>query len=448
MHLYSNDLLSQKIYWINKLSGELPETNLMLDYVRPVIYSDKNKSFCFDLSSNLSERIITIAKGSYFSTYWILVSALNILLPKYTRNNDVIVGIPIYNEINTDYINNKVIPLRTHVRPQLSFKGFLLEVKDAIISAFNNQNYDLDKIIHLLNIPKTPNRCPIFDIIILLENIHTRNHLNTLNNDITISFSINCERISANIEYSGHLFRDESIKIMSIYYTNVIENIINNFNTKILDVTFLKEHDEFHLLEVSNKTRKYPFNETINKLFEKQVSRTPKNIPVIHKKTKLTYQELNHQANQIGRLLYNLGVCKGEFVGIIKDRDINFLVAILAIYKAGGAYIPIDSSYPTNRIKYMLSNSEVRIILTDSSLLNNLSDLAKNCSQLKSIICLDEVVSENVKLDYNKKELTIYDKLDFVHLPKDNLEQRNDASDPAYMLYTSGSTGLPKGAIV
>ncbi|MEH2342114.1 MAG: amino acid adenylation domain-containing protein [Nostoc sp.] len=445
---HSNDLLSQKIYWINKLSGELPETNLMLDYIRPLFPSDKNKSLSFDLSNDLSKAIIKLAKGSYFSTYLILVSALNILLQKYTRNNDVIIGIPIYEENGTSCINSKVIPLRTQVTRQLSFKDFTFEVKDAIISAFNNQNSNFNELIKLLELPTSPNRCAFFDIVVLLENIHSKKDLNQLNNDITISFSVNGEGIIANVEYKEHLFKDENIKLMIRYYNNGLESIINNLNNRISDILFLKEFDKHQLLKkYNNKTKEYPVDQTINKLFENQVYQTPNKIAVVHQSTKLTYQEINIKANRIARLLRKIGVSKGDFVGIFKARDINFLVAILAIYKAGGAYIPIDSTYPPNRIKYMLSNSELKFILTDYSLLNSLSDLVEDDSQLSSIVCLDDVLNKT-KLGANKTELKIYSKCDFDQLAHDNLEHLNDAVTPAYMLYTSGSTGLSKGAII
>ncbi len=448
IHLDSNDFFSQKNYWINKLSRELPETNLMLDYVRPLFSSGKNKSLSFDLSNNLSQAIIKLGKGSYFSIYLILISAFNILLQKYIRNNDIIVGIPVYEKIGTDCINTKVIPLFTQVKPQLSFKDFLLQVKDATIAAYSHQNYNFDELIDLLDLPTSPNRCPIFDIVVCLENIHIKSNLNQLNNDITISFTVNGENISADIDYKEHLFQDENIKLLIRYYTNILENIINNINTKISDIVLLKDFDQHQLLkEYNSNIKQYPVYQTINQLFEKQVTQTPNNIAIIHQKTKLTYQEINHKANQLAQLLRKLGVSKGEFVGIFKDRDINFLIAILAIYKAGGAYVPIDSTYPPNRIKYMLSNSEVRLLLTDCSLFNVLPDLGESSSHLSSIICLDSIVNENT-LIATKTGLKIYNKLDFEQLSNDNLEVINDASDPAYMLYTSGSTGLPKGAIV
>lgn len=444
----SNDSFSQKVYWLNKLSGELPETNLMLDYVRPSLSSGKNKSLSFDLSNDLSQAIIKLAKGSDFSIYLILVSALNILLQKYTRNNDVVVGIPVYEDIGIDCVNTKVIPLRTQVTPQLSFKDFLFQVKDAAIAAYTHQNYNFDELIDLLELPTSPNRHPIFDIVVCLENIHLKSDLNQLNNDITISFTVNGENISADIDYKQDLFQDENIKLMGRYYTNVLENVINNVNTKILDTVFLKEFDKQRVLkQFNNNIKNYPVEQTINSLFEKQVSQTPNNIAVIHQQTKLTYQELNQKANQLAGILRKLGVVKGEFVGIFKDRDINFLIAILAIYKAGGAYVPIDSTYPPSRIKYMLSNSEVRFILTDFSLFNVLSELVEGCSQLSSVICLDSIAHENTLLAKQTK-LNIYSRFDFEQLPNDNLEHINDAVDPAYMLYTSGSTGLPKGAIV
>ena len=439
---------NQKIYWINKLSEELPETNLVLDFIRPSFPSTKNKSFHFDLSHDLSQAIIKLAKGSDFSVYLILVSALNILLQKYTRNNDVIVGIPVYEKIGTSDLSSQVIPLLIQVTPEISFKDFLFQVKDSVIGAYSHQNYHFDELINLLKIPTSTNRCSLFDAVVLLENIHNKNNLNHLNNDITFSFVINGGNISANIEYSEKLFQDGTIQLISGYYTNVIENIINDVDTKISDIVFLKDSEQYHLLkELNNNTKEYPIDQTINELFEQQVYKTPNSIAVVDGQTKLTYQQLNEKANQLAVMLRQLGLGKGEFVGIFKDRDINFLIAILAIYKAGGAYVPIDSTYPSNRIEYMLSNSEVRFLLTDFALLNTLTDLVGNCSRLKSIICLDEIVSENIQL-IQKKELTIYDKLNFSSFAKDNIEQINEGSDPAYMLYTSGSTGLPKGAIV
>ncbi|WP_242046320.1 MULTISPECIES: non-ribosomal peptide synthetase [Calothrix] len=491
---HKNDLLAQKIYWLNKLSGELPETNLMLDYVRPVFPCMRNKSLGLELSHDVSQKIIKLSRGSEFSTYWILLSALNILLYKYSRKNDAIAGIPRYAEIATNDVKAKFIPLRTQVKSHISFKDYLLQVKDEIIGAYNNQNCDLEELISLLNISSVSNRCPLFNVVVLLENIHDKNIITDGDCDLVFSFLINEESITLNIEYSDHLFRDENINLFSRYYSIFLTNALNNINENISDITLFSECDRYQLLKhFNNNHQSYPVEQTIDQLFEQQVYKTPHNIAVVHQQKKLTYQELNEAANQLAITLRQLGISKGDLVGIFKDRDINFLIAILAIYKAGGVYVPIDSSYPANRIEYMLTNSEVKFLLTDANLLNILNDLIDKCSQLKSIICLDkklhpqgegvfghgeeitnapcampkaagrlslsthkgmefpaafnEVITDNINWTHNQ-ELIIYQQLDFSNISPENIEPVNKGSDIAYTIYTSGSTGLPKGTMV
>jgi amino acid adenylation domain-containing protein len=448
---YSLNLLSQKIYWINKLSRKKPETNLIPDYIRPSVFTPRNKSFSFELSADLSQTIIKLAQGSHFSTYWILLSALNVLMQKYSGNDNVIVGMPVSENIENNYSQNSIIPLLTRVSSELTFKDFLFQVKDAIIAAYNNQSFDLSQLTQLLDIPTNDNRCSFFDLVVLLDNIHHENDLKELNHDLTISFLIKDQAIVGTIKYKDSLFKSQTIELISKYYSNILESVLENIEIRISQIATLKDADEQQLLTKFNQnTHKYPIAETINQLFEKQVAQTPDKIAVTHQSNQLnqlTYQELNHQANQLARLLRQLGVCKGEFVGILKDRDLNFLIAILAIYKAGGAYVPIDSTYPSNRIEYMLSNSEVKFLLTDSSLLNVLVNYTDKCSQLKSIICLDQAFPESIRLIHNE-ELTICDRLNFTNLSTENLEPVNEGIDAAYMIYTSGSTGLPKGTIV
>lgn len=444
---YSKEIISPKIYWLNKLSGELPETNLLLDYLRPLNSVSRDSSFSFELSYDLSQKIIKLARGSYFSTYWILLAAFSVLLQKYTRSDDIIVGIPVHEDSDRDCATNPVIPLRVRVTPQLTFKDFLFRVKDAIVNAYNNQNCNFDEIIKLLEIPNDSNRSSIFDVVVLLENIHDRSATERLNNDITVVFSIENDVIVGEVKYKNSLFNSKNIELIGKYYSNLLETIVQNIEVKISKISLLKEADRDRLINAFNQNaRKYPIEQTIDRLFERQVKQTPNNIAVVEGGHKLTYQQLNEKANRVARLLRKLGVTQGVFVGILKDRDLNFLVAILAIYKAGGAYVPIDSTYPRDRIAYMLSNSEVKYLFTDFSLLNTIK-IVPNCQQLSSIICLDDVVSEPQLLS-NRTELKIWQKSALNQFSTQNLESINDAKDPAYMLYTSGSTGLPKGAIV
>ncbi|AFZ01578.1 non-ribosomal peptide synthetase [Calothrix sp. PCC 6303] len=450
----SPEIFSQKIYWLNRLSGELPETNLLPDYMRPSQSHGEKETHIFDVPHDLSQAIIKLTKGSDFLIYLILLSAFNILLEKYTRSPDLIVGIPAYQNRNKDNLGvtslnkHQIVPLRTYLQKELTFKKYLIDVKESVIQAYSHQDYCFDELIELLNLPLSENRYPLFDVVILLENIHDQSQIIKYHNDITVSFRIENGVIKGEIAYVPEIFKRENIQLVSYYYINVIKSIVLNPHIQISEINILNSYDQHKILEEFNyKTSYYPVDKTINYLFEKQVNHTPNQIAVIDQNNQLTYQQLNETANQLAAILRQLGVCKGELIGILKDRDINFLVAILAIYKAGGAYVPIDTTYPAQRIEYMLSNSEVRFLLTDSTLLNLLADVSDRCSQLKSIICVDEVTDKSIQLNL-PQELAIYDRLSFSQLSPENIPAINDADTPAYMIYTSGSTGLPKGTLV
>lgn len=446
--LAPEEIFSDKIYWLNQLFGELPETNLILDYVRPITYEGKHNSISFELSTDLSEALIQFTNRSDLSIYIVLVSVLSILMQKYTNNRDVIIGSPIYQFKGSDTCSNTIVPLRFNIINQLTFQEFLLQAKETILSAYTHQNYPFNELVKLLKLPQNQNRCPIFDIVVLLENIHLKNHIINLNNDLTISFRLTGNQINGKIYYNCNIFHEEILKSFINTYNNVLESVINtSFKIPLSDIAFLRQVDRQQLLEKFNKkVKKYPLEQTIDKLFENQVEQNPSRIAVVYKELHLTYQELNENVNQLATFLQNLGIEEGEFVGIFKERDINFLLGILAIHKAGGAYVPIDSNYPADRIKYMVSNSEVQIILTDSSCLKILQSLLENCSHLKCLICLDAPPTH--KEFFSLSDVKIYNSLDFKNCSKKNPERSHVGTAPAYMLYTSGSTGLPKGTIV
>jgi amino acid adenylation domain-containing protein len=442
---FTEQAFFDKTYWISKLSGELPETNFIADYARPREYTGKTQNISFELPSNLSKHIIKLANGSYLSAYLILLSVLNILLQKYTGNSDIIVGSPIYKQYDREGITNKIVALRSKVVDRLTCKDLLFQVKNTVIGAYSHQNYPFDEAIKLLNLPEIKNRCLIFDIIVLLKNIHNPD-IDHIKNDLTISFEVIENSINGKVEYNPSLFKDESIKLIVKYYTALIESFLQNLDTPISEISLLSPEDKYQILkDFNDNTQNFPVEKTLHELFEEQVKRTPNKIAAVDDKAELTYQQLNERASQLARLIQNLGVKPGEVIAILKQRDINFLIGILAILKAGGAYVPIDITYPSERIRYMLSNSEIRMLLTDSSCVNILTG-SLDCQQLKYVISLDEKPNDlalNVAGDVN-----IYTPSEFKNLPIVNLEMNAQGIAPAYMIYTSGSTGLPKGAII
>lgn len=442
-----NYSFSEKIYWLNQLSKELPETKLITDYLRPAIAQVENKSINFEFSKDLSTTILNVSQKSFLSVYLILVSAFNILLHKYTDNNELIIGSPVYQWESNNNLVNQIIPLRFSIKDTWTFKDFLLQVKEATIQAYGNQNYPINKIVELLNQNNTQNVSSLFDIVVLLENIHDTQNLTDINRDLIVSFIVEKNQIKGSIHYNSSLFRPETIANLWEKYVDLVEVLIKNVNRKISEISWITEEEQHRLLnEFNDNSKFYPVTLTLEKLFEKQVAQTPNNIAVVHRHERVTYQEINKKANQLARYLLHLGVQQGDFLAILKQRDIDFLIAILAILKTGAIYVPIDSTYPAERIRYMLANSEVKIVLTDSFSLESLTSLVEDSPHLQHAICLD------IKPDQTKHSsldhLKIGDQVDFLEFPAENLAISNKGTDPAYMIYTSGSTGLPKGAII
>ncbi|MEH2243337.1 non-ribosomal peptide synthetase [Nostoc sp.] len=438
------ELFYQKIYWLNQLSGGIPETNFMTDYVRPAIYKGRNKTLTFEIPIYLSEFIINLAQKSELSIYLFLISTIGILIQKYTNKNDIIIGSPTYQKFPNEDFSNSIIPLRFRINNDIKFKDFLIDVKDTLLNAYVYQKYPFNELINLLELPDYQNRCPIFDIVVLLENIHKQS-LQDIRHDLTFAFIHQNNLIAVKINYNEDLFQEETIKSVFKCYLNLVKCVIKDI--KVSNISLLDTDDKQKLLiEFNKKVGDYPINEAIHTLFQKRVEQTPNEISAVYRSNYLTYQELNDKANRLAKFLQHIGVKVGDFVGILKDRDLNFIIGILAIFKAGGAYIPIDINYPQDRIKYMVSNAEVSIILTDYSCLNILIELLENSQSLKNLICLD-TKSNHGHLSAIT-QVNIYDPLDFEKYYPENLAQSSLGKDPAYMLYTSGSTGLPKGAIV
>lgn len=446
--LYINsgeNLFSHKVYWLNQLAGELPETNIISDYLRPESYQGKNTAIAFKLSEPLSQAVIGIARGSSFAMYLLLLSAFDILLHRYTNKKNAVIGIPSYQPTASNKrIPDKVLPLYLSISNELTFKEFLAQVKAGVISAYTHQNYPIDELLDLLKIPQTQNRCAIYDIIVLLENIHNKNCLTNLKNDLTVSFLVNDSGIEGKIEYARSLFKDEAIATIINQYLTVVESVVGNLNVPVADIVICSKIEQQLITEFNKNNKIYPIDKTIQDLFVEQVAKTPNEIAVVCLQDKLTYFELNTKVNKLAALLRKLGVNKGDFVGIFQARSSEFLVSILAILKVGGAYVPLDCTYPPERIKYMLTNSEVKILLTQSSLLSMFAGELEDYRYLKHIICSDT----NDLMKPKIANINLYSQLDIEQLAPENIEQLNKGSDRAYTIYTSGSTGLPKGAIV
>jgi amino acid adenylation domain-containing protein len=468
--LPENIFATQLNYWEKQLKGNLPKLELP-SLNRQITTSNLNS--CrgarkyIVLSTQLSQKLKTLSQQQNATLFMLLLAAFKVLLSRYTDLSDILVGSPIANRNRAElegiigiFLNTLV--LRNDLSADPSFAEFLQQVKQVSLEAYENQDLPFEKLVAQLHPERNVSQSPLFQVMFILYNLPTSDlkipglkvedvpidngmalfdltlEIKDKNGSLDVCFEYNCDRFGAN-----------EIQRLLQHYQTILENVVTNPDLHLSQIEMLtKVEKEELLVEFNNNSQDYPFTQTIHQLFETQAAKTPLEIAVIDRDTQLTYQELNAKANQIARLLQNSGLQKGDFISIWQERSVNFAIAILGVLKAGGVYVPIDSSYPPERIAYILANSESKILLSDCFCLRD-ADTAStlsNCPQLQHIVCIDGS-DFTIKIDTDIIS-EIYTPQNFQELPTDNSDLEITGIDPAYMIYTSGSTGLPKGTII
>ncbi|MED4400360.1 non-ribosomal peptide synthetase, partial [Metabacillus fastidiosus] len=440
----SKEIKKQEQYWLEIYNNLPPQLELPYDYKRATMDTTEGGNVYFHLDSSLSKKVRNIAKETGSTLYMLMLSAYYILLNKYTGKSDIVVGTAASGRMHQDlqdvfgvFVNT--LALRNNVEGESSFREFLEQVKKNTIAAFENSEYQFDELIRNIDYERDSNRNPLFDTMFVLEdaklftikkgNLKLSPIIFELDNakfDLTFNVLDYEDDIVLNVEYRTGLFQKDTIKRISETYINILREISRNLEINLNKIDMISEKEKSVLLhEFNNKEMKFPKSKPIYQLFEEQVKRTPENIAIIFEDMKLTYRELNEKSNQIARLLKENGVDSNCIVSLMAERSVEMIIGIMGILKAGGAYLPIDPAYPSDRIKYILEESQTKILLTQGDLVEkaDLSDL-----------------TDIKKLDIHDEKLLEYE--------TDNLPINNRSKDLAYVIYTSGSTGKPKGVMI
>ncbi|NEQ79180.1 MAG: amino acid adenylation domain-containing protein [Moorea sp. SIO2I5] len=455
---WQNKLLeSRKIdslwsYWKQKLSGKLPVLNLLTDRPRPQIQTFNGAAYHFKLSEELTRRLKELAQEQEVTLYTTLLATFQILLYRYTAQEDILVGTPTSGRTRPEfapvvgYFTDQVV-MRTDLSENPRFIDLLIQVSKTVIDALDNQDYPFSLLVQRLHLEQDSSHHPLFQAYFLLQKYQESQNLQKLAFSRTKTlvywgglqvepfvldqyeglFDLTLEMVEidscmlALIKYNTNLFDELTIARMASNYQVLLEGIINNPQQRVGQLTLLTDTQQQLLVEWNNTTTKYPQDKCIHQLFEKQVEQTPDAVAVIFGQESLTYAELNQQANQLAHYLQSLGVKPETLVGLCVDRSLEMMVGLLGTLKAGGAYIPIDPSYPQQRVAYMLEDAAVSILLTTESLLEL---IPKHQAQT---VCLDRDLQA---ISLNSQEN-----------PAINVSPQN----LAYVIYTSGSTGNPKG---
>ncbi|MBW4428177.1 MAG: amino acid adenylation domain-containing protein [Nostoc desertorum CM1-VF14] len=423
-------------YWKQHLGGNLPVLQLPTDRPRPPIQTFRGKQQKFVLSKALTESIKQLSQREGVTLFMTLLAAFQTLLYRYTGQEDILVGSPIANRNRAEldqligcFVNTLV--LRTNLEGNPTFTELLGRVRKVGIDAYTHQDLPFEKLVEALQPNRDLSYNPLFQVMFVLQNPAANSickteelETGTAKFDVLLSMIDSEEGLIGTLEYNTDLFNVDTIARMVGHFQTLLESIVSNSNQPIFELPILTPAERQKLLVDWNNTQvEYPQEACIHQLFEAQVEKTPDAIALIFANLELTYRELNNRANRLAHHLQNLGVKPDTLVGICMERSIEMVVGILAIMKAGGAYLPLDPTYPKERLAFMLEDAQLPLLLVQPHLIHELP------AHTAKVVAVD--ANEAAFADYSQAN------------PDSSVQLENIA----YVIYTSGSTGKPKGAI-
>lgn len=439
----SNKYSKDKAYWGTVFStipniATIPCTNC------DTISNSSLKALREEISipSDLLNNIKEYCNRKNISLFNFFTGIFSVYISKVSNLEDFCIGTPIlnrsnYKEKNTVGMFINTLPIRININNSLSFEEFLNSLSKNTMSLLRHQKYSYQNIIEDLR-KKQNNLFGLYNIMISYQITKMNSSQddiphktswcfnNTMKDDIDIHiFDLNdTGELNIAYDYKVDKYSSQDMKKIHNRILELIFQVLNNENIKISDFEIVTPDEKNQLINNFNKTNfDYPKNKTISELFEEQVKLTPNNTALVFENKSLTFKELNEKANSLAYFLRKKQIKNNCIVGIMVNRSLEMIVGILGVLKSGGAYIPIDPDYPSQRIDYILENSNTTIVLTSPKLLDKINI---NCE----------------KIDISLSNKDIY------NLPKENLTQISKPNDLSYLIYTSGSTGKPKGVML
>ncbi|MBI5301745.1 MAG: amino acid adenylation domain-containing protein [Chloroflexi bacterium] len=444
-------------YWSQQLAGDLVPLDLPTDRPRPPAQSYHGSSQTIRLGADLARRLDAIAKTHGAPLHALLLAAFETLLYRYTGQDDFLVGSPKAGRTQKwarviGYFVNPIV-LRANLAGNPSFVELLARARQTVEDAFAHDAFPISLLVERLQPTRDLSRSPLFQVMFAWQKTTRLVEGQSLTSlalaepgknfmldgmtlqvypmqervvpfDLLLQMAEADNDLVALMEYNADLFDGATIARMLGHFQNLLEGISANPNLPIADYQFLSLAEQQHFVEWNAHETREPSAPCMHRLIEAQVERTPESIAVALGDAQLTYRELNARANRLARHLQTLGVGPEVIVALSVERSLDMIVGLLGILKAGGAYLPLDPAYPRERIAFMLNDSQARIRLTQQSLLNRLPH------HHTPTLCLDSDWDAIAKWD----DANLPDSAALDHL--------------AYVLYTSGSTGEPKGVMI
>ena len=424
----------ERDYWLNKLSGDHERSSFPFDTGKRPAGEHVNESVKFKFPEELFSKLIKLGKGSDYTLHIILVSAVAVLLEKYTGIRDSIVGTPIYKqEIEGNFINT-VLVLRNLLEDNMTFKELLLQAKQTIIEAVEHQNYPLETLAYKLEIPVSPDECPLFDVLILLENIHDRKYIHSLHPAIVFAFRKDEEGLEGTLEYRADSYEKTTIRRIIDHFTHLLQVMVENPGEMLKNIAIPTGQEREQILFEFNKNSQDDVNDkTVCQFIAEHAKRTPGKVAAVFREDESTYEGLKKNTGFLAGMLKKRGIHKEERVGILMERSLVMMESIIAVWAAGGAYIPMDPGDPVQRLVEIVRDADPLLLLTDREDID---------AELKSA-CRGHILKPGKIAQM--AQMAGVGEIDPV------LENPNEVVDMhslSYVIYTSGSTGKPKGAMI
>ena len=411
-------------YWIKMLLGKAGTTNLKTDFERPSSYSSERETVDIAVPEELAAKLARLTGNSPFLNYTAMLAALKICLYKYSGSTSIVVGSPTRLKDETANQPPNALAIANDVDGRMTFRQFLVSVRDALTEGYARQSYPFERVVKDLGVKQTPNRCPLFDVALSLENIH--GEMPEVSNDITMSFRMWPDGIIGSIQYRSELFRRETIERFGSHFFTALDAALENIDGKISDLSILTAAEQYRfLVELNDTARDYSQDQLIQQLFEAAVEKQPEAVAISYEGGSLTYSQVNAHANRLAHYLRAVGAGTETLVGILLERSPQTLMALLGVLKAGAAFVPLDPSYPRERLAFMVQDAQFKVLVTRQKLVSLLPD------NDAILVCLDtdrDLIARQP--DANPSHDTIA------------------PQSLAYAMYTSGSTGRPKGAMI
>ena len=443
-------LEQQVAYWQEQLAGILP-LELPTDHPRPPVQTHRGASLALSLPASLADDLLELSRREQVTLFMLLLAAFQVLLARYSGQQDIAVGAPIANRTHKElegligFFANTLV-LRTHWQDNPSFRRLLTQVREVALGAYTHQDVPFEHLVEILQPERDLSRSPLFQVMFTLQQqtlsashpSHDAKPLEMLSLphtatkfDLTLNVTSSPQGFLCDIEYNSDLFEDVTIQRMLQHWHVLLAALVANDNQPVESLPLLTEDEIRQLLIQWNETsREVSEPGNFSQAIEAQMERTPDSIVSIDEHQHLTYAQLRMQANQLAYVLWASGVGSETLVALLMERGNDFLVAILAVFRAGGAYLPLDPTHPPARVHHLLERSGSSLVLTAEIFAPTLS-LA--LAEVEAAAQPQIVYLEQVREQERSHNLA----------PSAML-----ASQLAYVIYTSGSTGEPKGVMV